>query len=256
MWDCSLIQRDYLAHPPLPLPIRDQKLDLVFADPPYNLGVEYADDPTGDRLDEDTFRLLVKRAMLTAVMSAHPGATVWWMCPENQGDWVGQMLTEIVGPRLHRIVWEESFAQYRGNRGLTKDYRFIFCHVVKGGTPTFNPDEIRVPSARQEVYRDKRANPAGRVPGCIWRFRRLQGTSKDRVDWHPCQLCPELLERIVRGWTNPGDLVGDLFAGSGSMGKVCRALGRRFVGVERSPTYIARMAAELLASHGPETEGR
>lgn len=246
-WPCQLVQHDYTARGSgwIPAEGLHGKATLVFADPPYNQGIEYADDPTGDKLTLEDYHDLTIHSLSTLIGAARPGATLWWMVPEHHADWCGDMLTRVVGPRLYRIVWEEAFAQYQGEKGLTKDYRFIFVHRVGGeGEVTWNPNEIRVPSVRQEMG-DKRADPRGRVPGCVWKFRRLQGTSKVHVNWHPCQLPPELLARVVRGWSNPGDIVVDAFAGSGSLGKVCRSLKRQFVGVDRSPTYITNMAKEL-----------
>lgn len=292
-WPCSLVEHDYVGGALTPLP-EGERATVVFADPPYNLGIQYADDPTGDNLDDEAYRELTGMAISDLLGCAKPGATFWWMTPEEHADWTGDMLTRYVGPRLHRIVWHEPFSQYQGDRSLTKDYRFIFCHrmTTRDGVVKFNPDAIRVPSIRQQMG-DKRANPRGRVPGTtwrfasgmsvdqlaedlllrlhddmtdeqrmelvksalttsfqitpsdVWKFRRLQGTSTDRVDWHPCQLPPELLRRIVLGWSDEGDVVLDAFAGSGSMAKVCRSLNRRFVGVDRSPSYVARMAEEL-----------
>lgn len=295
-WDCQIINYDYMWPNEAITPL-GKKADLIFADPPYNIGVQYADDVTKDKMSAEEYRDFTMICISAAISVARPGATLWWMVPEEHADWVGEMLTAMVGPRLYRIVWEETFSQYQGNRALTKDYRFIFVHRVTTGEGevTWNPDEIRIPSARQLIYRDKRANGKGRVPGTtwkftdqstpeemaaevlrsleggvlpheqksiiadalrhaarmpqvpgdVWRFRRLQGTSTDRVDWHPAQLPPELLVRIVKGWTNPGDLVFDAFAGSGSLAKVCRSLGRSFVGVDQSPTYVDKLVEEL-----------
>lgn len=224
------------------------KCRVVFADPPYDQGVRYADDPTGDRLGLPEYQRMTRDAIASGLAIAEPGATFWWLVPERFADWVGPMLTDRVGPRLYRVVWEEAFAQYQGDRKLTEDYRFLFVHRVPGGDIRWNPKAIKIPSARQERYKDKRANPEGRVPGCVWRVRRLQGTSKDHVDWHPCQLPPEMLERIVLGWSDPGDVVADLFAGSGNMGLAALKHGRRFVGIDRSPTYIREMAARLTSA--------
>jgi site-specific DNA-methyltransferase (adenine-specific) len=311
-WPCHLVRHDY-NEVGAPLPALPRKADLVFADPPYNLGVPYKDDPTKDRMKPEAYREFTARAITQLASLARPGATFWWMTTEQHADWTGQMLTDLVGPRLERIVWYETFAQYQGDRGLTRDYRFIFCHLVRPAVEdvkdwgrdllTFNPDAIRVPSARQAIYKDKRANGKGRVPGTVWswdngitldeladsvvsllksepslaishkdldanrtrmirqalaaatripqapgdvwKFRRLQGTSHDHVDWHPCQLPPELLARIVKGWSNAGDTVLDGFAGSGSLAKVCRKLKRAFVGIDRSPTYQDEMSKEL-----------
>lgn len=296
-WPCRLIQADYL-NPPEVLG-NGVTADLTFADPPYNLGIKYHADPTKDRMPLEEYQKMTRQAIRLLANSTRLGGTFWWMTTEEHADWTGQMLSELVGPRLYRIVWHEAFAQYQGDKGLTKDFRFIFVHKV-GGDATgakpmiWNPDAIRVPSARQMIYKDKRANSKGRVPGTtwtfdemtpdqiverlaqeidkpenadrrwhlmnaavkaaarqlsvpdeVWMFRRLQGTSHDHVDWHPCQLPPELLERIVLGWSNPGSVVLDGFAGSGSLAKVCKRLGRAFVGVDRSPKYHDEMFKEL-----------
>lgn len=216
---------------------------IIFADPPYNQGVRYADDDTGDRMSEDQYRGWCESVLDELYHLMTPGATLWWMCPERHADHMGPALEKRIGPRVYRIIFEESFAQYQQGT-LTDDYRMIFCHRREGGQLVFNPDSIREMSIRQEMG-DKRADPRGRVPGRVWKVRRLQGTSKDRVDWHPTQLAPELLRRIVRGWSNRGDLVVDAFAGSGNMGLVCTQEGRDFVGIDGSPTYVQKIQERL-----------
>jgi hypothetical protein len=218
--------------------------DLLWADPPYNIGVHYADDPSKDRLSARAYRIMVHRTLRAALPILRPGGTLWWMAPEIHADWMGPLLTDLVGPRLYRIVWEESFSQYQGDRALTKDYRFIFCHQKSGGPSTWNPAAIRIQSERQRLG-DKRANPAGRVPGCVWRFRRLQGTSTARIQGHPTQLPPELLTRVISGWTNPEDRVAELFSGAGSLGVLCSALERDYLGIERSQEYVELARARV-----------
>ena len=117
---------------------------------------------------------------------------------------------------------------------------------------TFNVEAIRVPSARQLVYADRRANPAGRLPDDTWILRpqdlpegfqpdddtwyfpRVCGTFKERAGWHGCQMPEQLLGRIIRACSNEDDLVLDPFAGSGTTLAVAKKLGRRFVGFELS----------------------
>jgi adenine-specific DNA-methyltransferase len=227
------------------------KASLIFCDPPYNIGVKYADDHTKDRLDPLQYQTWCKLVMVTLDSHLRPGGTLWWLCPPAHADWVGSLLTKMIGPRLYMIVKTETFAQYQ-QKTLTEDYRLLYCHQKPGGELTFNPDSIRVQSERQKMG-DKRADPRGRVPGQIWTVRRLQGTSVDRVDWHPCQLAPELLSRIVLGWSNPGEVVMDAFAGSGNMGEVCRATGRDFIGVDKSPTYCQRIRERLCLKPSSST---
>lgn len=239
----EVIRHQWEYNKPIRRPTNAPAAKIVFADPPYNLGKKYDDDPTADARED--YQEWVEWVVYYSSQMLLPGGTFWWVCPEAHGDFIGPLLTRLVGPRLHRVIWYESFAQYQGKKKLTEDYRFIFCHQKPGAIPTFNPDEILIPSDRQEIYKDKRANPDGRVPGQVWKVRRLQGSSNDHVDWHPCQLPPELLERVVKGWSSEGDTVMDAFAGSGNMGLICKANHRNAILVDQSPTYVAKMKERL-----------
>lgn len=219
-------------------------VDMVFADPPYNYGVRYDGGPS-DSFHPTDYQLWVSDVMIQLAGMVRSGGTLWWLCPAEQGWWVWKRLRDLGTLLWDRpIIWQERFSQYQEHR-LTADYRLLFPVVIGDRSRlTFCPDMIREPSERQR-RKDKRANPAGRVPGHVWLTRRLQGTSHDRVPWHPAQLPPEPLERILRGWTGIGDLVLDAFAGSGSMGLACQKLGRRFIGVDASAVYCERMRARL-----------
>jgi DNA modification methylase len=219
-------------------------LKINFADPPYNIGVKYADDLTKDKRNDHEYQCWAEHVIDRMTYYTMPGGTVWWLCPEAHGDFIGPILSKIVGPRVHRVVWYETFAQYQ-QKSLTADYRFIFCHQKPGGPLTFNPDAIRIPSDWQIKYKDKRANPDGRVPGQVWQVRRLQGTSDDHVDWHKAQLPPELLDRIIRGWSNEDDLVSDAFGGSGNFGLASLRNKRNSYLVEQSPTYCEKIKDRL-----------
>lgn len=252
MTELRLIKHDYLSASELP--IESGSVDLVFSDPPYNQRVKYDNDPTNDNLPDDQYKQLVSSIVEEAFRILRPGGTLWWLCPARHGGWLWPMLLRH-GRLLYDapIIWHERFAQYQDRR-LTSDYRLLFPVVKPAPVKTaddwgenhlvFNPDQIRVKSVRQELG-DPRANPAGRVPGHVWTTRRLQGTAKDRVDWHPAQLPPETLEQIVKGWTNMGHTVADLFAGSGSMGLVALKNDRSFVGVDRSPFYLGEINERL-----------
>jgi site-specific DNA-methyltransferase (adenine-specific) len=139
---------------------------------------------------------------------------------------------------------------------------------------TFNAEAIRVPSARQLVYGDRRANPTGRLPDDTWILRpqdlpegfgadentwyfpRVCGTFKERAGWHGCQMPEQLLGRIIRACSHPGELVLDPFAGSGTTLAVAKKLDRRYLGFELSPQYAERVAARLAAiSTGDPLDG-
>jgi site-specific DNA-methyltransferase (adenine-specific) len=124
---------------------------------------------------------------------------------------------------------------------------------------------VRVPSARALVYADKRANPNGRLPDDTWilrpqdlphgfdtmddtmYFARVAGTFAERQGFHGCQMPEQLLGRIVRVSSNPGDVVLDPFAGSGTTLAVAKKLDRLWIGCELSDEYV-RAATERLAT--------
>jgi site-specific DNA-methyltransferase (adenine-specific) len=128
---------------------------------------------------------------------------------------------------------------------------------------TFNAQDIAVPSARQLVYRDSRANPKGRTPDdtwilrpqdCqtgftpeedTWYFPRVNGTFKERAGFHGCQMPEQLLGRIIRACSNPADIVLDPFAGSSTTLVVAKKLRRQFMGFELSKDYVAKGTARL-----------
>lgn len=105
------------------------------------------------------------------------------------------------------------------------------------------PDQIRVPSWRQ-LHGDKRANPAGKVPGDHFEFTRVVGNSKQRRAWHPTQLNEDLVERCVRLSCKPGDTTLDLFAGTGTLLRVCKRTGNPCTLVELDPQYCLEIVEE------------
>lgn len=230
--------------------------DLVFVDPPYNYGIDYDGDDTNDYMEASEYWNLMRSVASQAWHFLKPGGVLFWLCPASDGLMTWELLNRRVGHLLYEkpIIWHETFSQYQSKR-LTSDYRLLFPIVKAGGAVTFNPDAIREESERQRMG-DKRADPRGKVPGHVWKCRRLQGNSKDRVDWHPAQLPPEPLDRIVRGWTNPGDTVVDMFAGSGSMAKAAYLADRNFVGFDASPAYCEKIVGRIASLRAGEIDRR
>jgi len=108
------------------------------------------------------------------------------------------------------------------------------------------PESIYVPSARQEKYGDKRANPKGKMPSNLWEFPRVCGTFKEKRAWHETQHPEALIKRIILGHSKPGDTVLDAFIGSGTTAIVCNELGNRnCVGIDQSQFYLDKIQEEL-----------
>lgn len=220
--------------------------DLVFADSPYNIGIKYgAASKHDDMLPENEFVRCLNTWVHVMFNAARDGGVVAFLISEEWADYVG-MLMSRQGPRLNRVIWHETFANYASaEQSLTGEHRHLFIHRKRPGRSTFNNDtSVRVMSDRQKIG-DARANPNGRMPGDVWVAPRLTGNHSWRVDWHAAQLHPAPLTRLVRIYTNPGDLVCDAFAGSGNLGVVCALEGRRFLGIERDNGTAERIRSRV-----------
>src|SRR5262249_45277691 len=148
------------------------------------------------------------------------------------------------------VVWHYTFGPAQQDT-LTPSWQALLYFVRDPRKFTFNADAVRVPSARQLVYNDRRARAGGKLPddvwfvrpqeaepegffdpcGDVWHVRREAGTFRGRQR-HGCQTPDAVLERIVRLCSNPGDLVLDPMAGTGSMLAAAGRLGRPSLGIE------------------------
>lgn len=223
--------------------------DLLFMDPPYNFGISYeaGDKGAGDRLPPAHFLALLRRWLRQAAETVRPGGAVWVLLPDEWAADATVCLYHTHGfPRRGWIKWHETFgAQTRTKFARTS--RHLLYHVRPDGPVTFEADAVKVPSARQTKYRDRRAAAGGKVPGDVWQFARVCGTFAERAEGFPTQLPEALLERVVKACSRPGELVREFFAGSGSLARVCLRLGRRYDGYEANPRFAAMAAARVRA---------
>ncbi len=249
-----------------------KSVDLVFADPPFNIGYEY--DVYEDKLEAEKYLDWSREWTREVVRVLKPEGTFWLA----MGDEFAAELKLIV-QREHRltcrnwVVWYYTFGVHCQNK-FTRSHTHLFYFVKNPRRFTFNADAIRVPSARQLVYADRRANPRGRIPDDTWILRpqdlsegfspeedtwyfpRVCGTFHERAGWHSCQMPERLLARIISACSRPGELVLDPFAGSGTTLAVAKKLGRRFLGFEISEEYVKRIRQRLARiSHGDLLEG-
>ena len=171
------------------------------------------------------------------------------------------------------VIWYYTFGVHCTKK-FARSHAHLFHFVKDPKNYTFNDQPVRVPSARQLVYFDSRANPEGRLPddtwilrpqdvpngfsadGDTWYFPRVCGTFKERAGWHGCQMPEQLLGRIIRSCSNEGETVLDPFGGSGTTLLAAKKLRRRFVGFELSPEYAARVQSRLADTRvGQPLEG-
>lgn len=249
----------------------DGCVDLVFADPPFNIGYEY--DEYDDRLESEKY-LEWSQEWMGEVYRVLSATGAFWLAIGDE--YAAELKVESQKLGFHTrnwVVWYYTFGVHCKNK-FTRSHAHIFYFVKDPKEFTFNRDDIAVPSARQLVYGDRRANPKGRTPDdtwilrpqdCesgftadedTWYFPRVAGTFKERAGFHGCQMPEQLLGRIIKSSSNPDDVVLDPFSGSSTTLTVAKKLDRKFLGFELSEDY-ARLGAKRLAaaSVGDRLEG-
>jgi len=239
----------------------DGTVDLAFADPPFNIGYEY--DSYDDALDSEKYLHWSREWTAEVVRVLKPQGTFWLAIGDEYAAELKLILQREHGLSCRSwVVWYYTFGVNCTNK-FSRSHTHLFYLVKDARAFTFNPDAIRVPSARQLVYGDKRANPKGRLPDDTWilrpqdlpggfrpeedtwYFARVCGTFRERAGWHGCQMPEQLLGRIIRACSNAGELVLDPFAGSGTTLAVAKKLGRRFLGFELSKEYCQQTRKRL-----------
>jgi len=243
--------------------VPSESVHLAFADPPFNIG--YAYDAYDDRRTAADYLGWSKRWLGEIIRVLRPDGTFWLAIGDEYAAELKVMATRELGLTCRSwVVWYYTFGVHCKSK-FARSHAHLFHFVKDPVSFTFNVDAIRVPSARELVYADKRANSAGRLPddtwilrpqdlpegftadGDTWYFPRVCGTFKERSGWHGCQMPEQLLGRIIRASSHEGDTVLDPFAGSGTTLAVAKKLRRQFLGCELSEQYAERVRERLTS---------
>ncbi|HEY1190391.1 MAG TPA: site-specific DNA-methyltransferase [Gemmata sp.] len=225
--------------------------DLVFADPPFNIGYRY--DVYDDKRAKADYLQWTEQWLAAAVRVLAPHGSLFLAIGD---EFVAEhkVRLDALGLTMRNwIVWHYTFG-VNCSKKFNRSHAHILYYVRDPKNYKFFPDAVRVPSARMTTYADRRANPVGKLPDDTWVLRpqetsdhfqpesdtwhvpRVCGTFGERLG-HPCQMPEAVLDRIIRVASAPGDLVLDPFAGSGTTLAVAKKLGRRYFGVELSEQY-------------------
>ena len=234
---------------------------LAFADPPFNIGYDY--DEYDDRRSSDDYLGWCQQVDRGSRPCPSSNGTFWLAIGDEYAAELKVMMQQECQLTCRSwVVWYYTFGVNCKSK-FSRSHAHLF-HMVKNPKDfTFNADAIRVPSARQLVYGDRRANPKGRLPDDTWILRpqdlvdgfkpdddtwyfpRVAGTFKERAGWHGCQMPEQLLGRIIRACSNANDLVIDPFGGSGTTLAVAKKLSRKYLGFELSEEYAKSIQERL-----------
>lgn len=221
----------------------DGCVDLVFTDPPYNIGYVY--DNYRDDLPDDRYVVWCEAWMRECSRLLKPDGSFYIAIGD---DFAAQL--RLVGKKLgltlrNWIIWSYAFGQNARTK-FSRSHTHILYFAKNEKKFTFNDELLRYPSARHTEYQDLRADPKGRIPNDVWdEFPRVCGTFKEREGHHGCQLPEALLQRVILASSNRGEVVLDPLIGTGTTAVAAKRLGRRYLGIDISPEYVKRACERL-----------
>lgn len=217
--------------------------DLVFADPPFNIGYKY--DKYYDKVKSKNYIAWTKEWMGACMNVLKPDGSFYIAIGDDYAAYVKVIADELGLFMRNWIIWHYTFGQQAKNK-FARSHTHIFYFVKDKKNFTFNDYAVRVPSDRQLIYNDRRANAIGKMPNDVWtEFSRVCGTFKERAGWHPCQMPEKLLKRIISVSSKPGNCVLDPFSGSGTTASAAKQSGRIYVGIDVSETYVENARIRL-----------
>ncbi len=227
--------------------------DLVFADPPFNIGYKY--DKYHDEKASDQYLAWTRDWIGECVRVLQPHGSIYIAIGDEYAAQIKLILEDELGLTLRNwIIWHYTFGQQTKNK-FARSHTHILYFVKDAKNFVFHDEAVRVISDRQKKYSDKRANPAGKMPDDVWNeYPRVCGTFTERTGF-PCQMPESLLARIIRVSSNEGDWVLDPFCGSGTTATVAHKLNRTYTSIDISETYVQAAKERIADSEGLPVEG-
>lgn len=260
--------------------VPDNSVILVYIDPPFNTGgqqsitrVKTVRDEDGDRTGFGGNRYRTERQGSSSYLDAFDdyigfltprieearrvltrNGSLFLHVDQHESHYCKVLLDKVFGRKsfINEIIWSYDYGGRSRKKWPTK-HDTIFWYAVDPDDYTFNADAIdRIPyMAPGLVGKEKAAR--GKIPTDVWWQTIVPTNSKERTGY-PTQKPLAILERIVKVHSNPGDLVLDFFAGSGTTGVAAARNGRRFVLVDSNPEAV-QVAAKRLTEYAPECVG-
>ena len=238
--------------------IKENSVDLIFADPPYNIGKDFGNN--SDKWDSTTKYLeWCQKWINECIRILKPEGTFYFMNATQHMPFLDVYVSSKL-KIVNRIVWHYDSSGVQAKNKFGSLYEPIVMAVKDERMYKFNYQEIQVEAktgAKRKLidYRKKVPTPYNtkKTPGNVWYFPRVRYRMPEYED-HPSQKPQALMERIILASSNPGDVVLDPFAGTFTTCAVARGHGRKTIGVEMSEKYfkIGLRRLELAGEYNGE----
>ena len=222
--------------------IPDRSIDLIFADPPYNIGKKFGG--FRDKWPSDaSYAKWCEKWLELCIAKLKSTGSLYVMTSTQCVPYLDLFLRE----RIHimsRIVWHYDSSGVQAKRRFGSMYEPILFCVKDTNNYTFNADDIKIEArtgAQRKLIDYRKAAPTlyntEKVPGNVWYYSRVRYRMIEYEN-HPAQKPDALLERIILASSNPGDVVLDPFSGTFTTSAVAKRLQRKTIGIECEEDYI------------------
>lgn len=222
--------------------IPNESIDLIFVDPPYNIGKDFAGRKDKWETDEAYLKWCYEWIDL-CISKLKPNGTIYLMTSTQFMPYFDLYVRDKL-TILSRIVWTYDSSGAQAKKFYGSMYEPILFCVKDKNNYTFNSKDIMVEakSGSQRKLIDYRKNPpqpynSEKVPGNVWNFVRVR-YRMDEYENHPTQKPISLLERIIKASSNENDVVLDPFSGTFTTCYVAKQLNRKFIGIEIQEEYL------------------
>src|SRR3989339_1420789 len=230
--------------------IDKESVDLIFADPPYNLsgnGLHWKGNKTGgdwymvneawDRMTAPEYLQFTRKWIGGAYRTLKDGGSIYISCTYHNISEVMIVLKQL-GLKINNIItWQKSNAMPNMTRRVFTHSAEYIVWAVKGKKWIYNYEELK------KINPDRQQDGNLKQMRDVWAMPLVQGKERlkgmDGRSLHPTQKPEEMLRRIIIASSNKGDVVLDPFLGSGTTAFVAQKLGRKWIGIEKQGTYVS-----------------
>lgn len=226
----------------------DSCVDMVYGDPDYNVGINYAGNNYSKKWDDYIAWYCELTAQCMRVLK--PEGNLFMMNYPKQNAWLRVKYLDEAAYDVNDYVWVYNTNVGHSKRKFTTAHRSIL-HATKTRDNAFYKEQVAQPYLNptdKRIMKRIADGHTGRMPYSWFYYDLVKNVSKDKT-FHACQIPLPLVEMLIKGSTVENDNVFILFGGSGSELVLCKSLNRNFISCELHPEYY-QMITDRLANQG------
>ena len=225
--------------------VEDNSVDMILTDPPYFIGFDGGEGWDSQWKTERDYLKWCNHWTnhLVRVLKPNRMMIVWGTLKTDTFLKYKLMLSlfDQLRPQ-NEIVWSYNWGG-RSKNNFARKHEYAWCYS-KGDEFLFNDSDIRVERKVKKNLRTGKDYTQGTIPTCVWE-KNNHTTSKDHCGWHPTTKNLEVLQRMIKAYSNENDTILDIFMGSGSTAIACKLTNRNYIGCETNKKYIKLMQERI-----------